>query len=389
MAIPRYASPDAWPLLSAGFRPFFLCAGVWACVAMALWMPLLSGTLQLRSLFDPVAWHFHEMVFGFVSAAIAGFLLTAIPNWTGRLPLQGWPLGGLVLVWLLGRISVAFSATTGGGFAAVADMSFLVVFGAVVGREIIAGRTWRNLPVLVALGLLIAANAMSHAGALGHTDWGAVGKRLAVAVIIMLISLIGGRIIPSFTGNWLRRRGAEDLPVAFDRFDIAVLTVSGFALATWVIFDLTAIVGVLLLVAAVAHAARLARWRGSATWAEPLVWILHIGYAWLPLGLLLLGGSAWSPHVTTSALHALTVGGMGTMILAVMTRASLGHTGAALTADRGTLIVYLLVLVAAAARLFAPFVAEHYMVILHVTAGAWIAAFALFTALYLPRYIRK
>ncbi len=389
MAIPRYAFPDAWPVLSAGFRPFFLCAGVWACLAMALWILLLSGTLQLPSLFDPVAWHFHEMVFGFVSAAIAGFLLTAIPNWTGRLPLQRWSLGGLVLLWLLGRISVAFSAATGGGFAAVADMSFLVVFGAVVGREIIAGRNWRNLHVLVALGLLIAANAMSHAGALGHTAWGTTGKRLAISVIIMLISLIGGRIIPSFTGNWLRRRGAEDLPVAFDRFDIAVLAVSGLALAAWVIFDLTAIVGVLLLLAAVAHAARLARWRGSATWAEPLVWILHIGYAWLPLGLLFLGGSTWAPHVTTSALHALTVGGMGTMILAVMTRASLGHTGAALTADRGTLIVYLLVLVAAVARLIAPFVAESYMAVLHVAAGAWIAAFALFTALYLPRYIRK
>lgn len=389
MAIPRTAAAAAWPLLSAGFRPFFLCAGVWACLAMGLWLPLLAGTLQLPSLFDPVAWHFHEMVFGFVAAAIAGFLLTAIPNWTGRLPLQGWPLAGLVLLWLLGRICVAFSATIGGGLATVGDVAFLAVFLAVVGREIIAGRNWRNLPVLMALGLLIAANAMSHAGALGYADWGAAGKRLAISVVLMLISLIGGRIIPSFTGNWLRRQGAEDLPTAFDRFDSAVLAVSGGALAAWVIFDLTAMIGVLLLLAAAAHGLRLARWRGPATRREPLLWILHIGYGWLPLGLGLLGGSAWAPYLTTSALHALTVGAMGTMILAVMTRASLGHTGAALTADRGTLLVYLLVLAAAVARLIAPLLPEIYMALLHVAAGTWIAAFALFTVLYLPRYLRR
>ncbi|MBL8642424.1 MAG: NnrS family protein [Rhodospirillaceae bacterium] len=388
MAIPRYATVAAWPLLSAGFRPFFLCAGVWACFAMGLWIPLLAGVLTLPSLFDPVAWHFHEMVFGFVVAAIAGFLLTAIPNWTGRLPLQGWPLAGLVLLWFLGRICVAFSGTISGWGSMVGDLAFLLVFLAVVGREIIAGRNWRNLPVLAALGLLIAANAMSHAGVLGHAMWGEAGQRLAVSVVLMLISLIGGRIIPSFTANWLRKKGAENMPTPPDRFDTTVLAVSAMTLTAWVIFDLSTVIGVLLLFTALAHGLRLARWRGAVTRSEPLLWILHIGYAWLPLGLILLGGSAWAPHLTTSALHALTVGAMGTMILAVMTRASLGHTGAALTADRCTLVAYLLVLVAAAARLLAPFMPEHYTTALYVAACSWIAAFALFTLHYLPRYLR-
>lgn len=389
MAIPRYVSAEAWPLLSAGFRPFFLSAGVWACLAMGLWIPLLAGTFQLPSLFDAVAWHFHEMLFGFVAAAIAGFLLTAIPNWTGRLPLQGLPLAMLVLLWAFGRVAVAFSAVTGGMVAAGIDVAFLVVFAGFVGREIIAGRNWRNLPVLGALGILISANVLIHASVLGYSDWGAIGKRLAVSVVIMLISLIGGRIIPSFTGNWLRKRGEDHLPAVFDRVDVATLAMSGVALASWVIWDLTAIVGAFLCLAGAAHGVRLARWRGSATRPEALLWILHVGYAWIPLGLTLLAGSYWDSGLSTTALHALTVGAMGTMILAVMTRASLGHTGATLTADRGTLVAYLLVLIAAVARLVAPFVAGNYMIALDIAAIAWIAAFSVFTAVYLPRYLRK
>jgi uncharacterized protein involved in response to NO len=219
MAIPRYPKTEAWPLLSAGFRPFFLIAGLWACFSMAVWILMLGGTIVLPTAFDPITWHFHELLFGFVAAAIAGFLLTAIPNWTGRLPLQGWPLGGLVLLWSAGRLAVAFSAWTGALPAMAVDLSFLIVFGAVVAREVLAGRNWRNLPILAALALLAVANAMIYAGLLGRTEWEQSGKRLAVAVVIMLIALIGGRIIPSFTTNWLRRQDVALLPVAFNRYD--------------------------------------------------------------------------------------------------------------------------------------------------------------------------
>lgn len=350
---------------------------------------MLRGVAELPTIFGPVAWHFHELLFGFVAAAIAGFILTAIPNWTGRLPLQGWPLGLLILLWILGRVAVAFSAWTGPSLAAAADLAFLVAFAAVVGREIVAGRNWRNLPVLVAVTLLIAANAMIHAGAFDYPSWEAAGKRLAISVVVMLISLIGGRIIPSFTTNWLRRQEADALPVPFDRFDKGTLAISVVALAAWVIVDLNMVSGTALILAAAAHAVRLARWRGSATLREPLLWILHIGYGWLPVGLALLGGAAWMPNLATTAIHALTVGAMGTMILAVMTRASLGHSKRELTAGYGTLAVYLLVLTATMARTVAPFLAVGYTAALDLAGGAWIAAFALFIALYLPLYIRR
>jgi uncharacterized protein involved in response to NO len=389
MAVPRYRSAEAWPLLSMGFRPFFLAAGLWGGLAMALWVLMLRGTVDLPTAFAPAVWHFHELLFGFVAAAIAGFLLTAIPNWTGRLPLQGWPLGGLVLLWVLGRVAVAFSAWTGAPLAAAADLAFLAAFAAVVGREIVAGRNWRNLPVLVALALLVAANAMIHAGAFDHPGWEAAGKRLAVAVVVMLISLIGGRIIPSFTSNWLRRREAGAAPAPFDRFDLGTLGISVAALAAWVVAGLGAISGAVLILAAAAHAVRLARWRGAATLKEPLLWSLHLGYAWLPVGLFLLGSAAWKPDLATTALHALTVGAMGTMILAVMTRASLGHSKRELIAGHGTLAVYLLVLTAAVARVVAPFLDSGYAAALDLAGGAWIAAFGLFVVLYLPLYVRR
>jgi uncharacterized protein involved in response to NO len=393
MAIPRYRSAKPWPILSAGFRPFFLAAGLWACIAMLLWMAMLRGLVELPTAFPPTVWHFHELIFGFVAAAIGGFLLTAIPNWTGRLPLQGWPLGSLVVLWLLGRIAVATSLWLGPPIAMAGDLAFLVVFLAVVGREIAAGRNWRNLPVLIAIALLIAANTLIHLGTLDvafdGAAWEEAGKRLALSVVIMLISLIGGRIIPSFTANWLRRRQADRVPAAFTGFDRAVLVVSAGVLSLWTIAGLTLLAGGGLVLAGALHAARLGRWRGGDTLQEPLLWILHVGYAWLPAGLVLLGAAAWRPDLATSAIHALTVGGMGTMILAVMTRASLGHSKKELVAGRGTVLVYLLVLVAAASRLAAPALDSGYAAALDLAAGAWIAAFVLFVALYAPLYLRR
>jgi uncharacterized protein involved in response to NO len=261
-------------------------------MSMAVWLFMLRGVFELPTIFGPVTWHFHELLFGFAVAAIAGFLLTAIPNWTGRLPLQGWPLGCLVLLWIIGRVAVALSNWTGPALAMVADLAFLVAFAAVTGREIVAGRNWRNLPVLVAVVLLIAANAMMHAGAFGYTDWEAAGKRLAISVVVLLISLIGGRIIPSFTTNWLRRREAGALPAPFGRLDIATLAISALSLTAWVILDLNKGSGSALIIAAVAQAVRLTRWQGVATVQEPLLWILHLGYLWLPIGLVLLGAAA-------------------------------------------------------------------------------------------------
>ncbi|MGH6919581.1 MAG: NnrS family protein [Geminicoccaceae bacterium] len=381
--IPRYR-PFAGPaLLRQGFRPFFLGAGIWAAAAMLVWIIAVQGYVAIPTAFDPVDWHAHEMLFGFVVAAIAGFLLTAIPNWTGRMPLQGFPLAVLVGVWLGGRAAVFGSAWIGAGIAAALDLSFLAILLVVVLREIMAGRNWRNLPIPIVLGGLLVANALTHADAAGIAATGVLGQRLGIGIVILLIGLIGGRIIPSFTLNWLKKRGEAHLPATFGTPDRVALALLVAALMAWVIAPESPLAAAALVLAGLATLIRLVRWRGQRTLAEPLVWSLHLGFLWLPIGLLLTGLSRFLPELPQAAgLHALTAGAMGGMTLAVMTRAILGHSGRPLTADRWTAALYLLVAAAAIVRVAAPFSAESYLPLLWISGLAWISAFAIFAVRY-------
>ncbi len=383
-AIPRYRSHAGPALLSAGFRPFFLAASLWAAVAIPLWLAAFAAGLALPSGLPAVVWHVHEMVFGFAAAAVAGFLLTAIPNWTGRMPLQGGPLCGLVALWAIGRLAVLFSALCGAPLAALADLSFPAAFLGVVAREVVAGRNWRNLPMLTALALLLIGNLLVHLGALGLAATAELGNRLGLATLWMLISLVGGRIIPSFTRNWLAKARPETAPPApAGRLDRAVLAVTGLALLLWVgAPDLPATAWAML-VAGMAVALRLSRWRGAQTLREPLLLILHVGYGWLACGLLLLGANGLCALLpATAALHALTVGAIGTMTLAVMTRASLGHTGRPLTAGPGTRTIYVLITLAALLRVLSPLAGGQTVLALWLAGMAWSGAFGLFAILY-------
>jgi len=381
--IPRYR-PFAGPaLLRQGFRPFFLGAGIWAVAAMVLWIGAVQGYVAIPTAFDPIGWHAHEMLFGFVVAAIAGFLLTAIPNWTGRMPLQGMPLAALLAVWLAGRAAVFGSAWIGSGIAAALDLSFLALLLAVVSREILAGRNWRNLPMPVVLGGLLVANGLTHADAVGLAATGPLGQRLGIGIVILLVGLVGGRIIPSFTLNWLKKRGGSNLPASFGVLDRGALALAAAALAIWVSAPESQIGGAALIAAGVASLVRLARWRGNLTLPEPLVWSLHLGFVWVGVGLPLVGLSALLPDVPPAAgLHALTAGAMGGMTLAVMTRATLGHTGRPLTANRRTAAVYLLVAAAATLRVAAPFLPDLYLALLWTSGLAWCTAFGLFVVHY-------
>jgi uncharacterized protein involved in response to NO len=382
--IPRYRSWTGPVVLSAGFRPFFLLAGLWAAIAMPLWLAVLYGYATLPTAFDPVTWHGHEMLFGFAQAAIAGFLLTAVPNWTGRMPIQGWGLGALALLFVAGRVAVACSVELG-PIAMAIDLAFPLALLAVLGREIVAGRNWRNLPMLAVLGLIATANGLTHLEALGWAATAPIGLRLGIAVVVALIGLVGGRIIPSFTRNWLAKRGVTTLPAPVGRFDAAAMAATIAALAVWTFAPDAWLVAPLMAIAAMANLVRLARWQGYRTAAEPLVWVLHVGFLWLPIGFGLMAFASFTAALAPSAaLHALTGGAIATMILAVSTRATRGHTGRELHADGRTTIIYGLVIASVVARIAAGFSADAYWPLLALAGTAWLAAFALYLFAYGP-----
>ena len=374
-------------LFSFGFRPFFLFGSLYAGAAMLVWLPVFYGTLGLGTAFAPRDWHIHEMLFGYIAAVLAGFLLTAIPNWTGRLPLQGRPLMVLFSVWVAGRLAVSVSATIGWGAAAVIDSAFLVMLAAAAAREIIAGRKWSNLNIVVVVGLLAAANIAFHveAHASGMADY---ASRAGIAVVMMLISLIGGRIIPSFTRNWLAKRGPGRLPIPFGRFDMITLAVSALVLIGWIVRPQESATGVALLVCSGLHIARLARWTGYRTTSDRLVLILHLAYAFVPLGFILAALSAWDLVAPSAGIHAWTGGAIGTMTLAVMTRATLGHTGQTLRASPATHLIYAAVVIAALSRVGAVLQPEHGGPLLAVASVAWAIAFTGFAAAYGPALCR-
>lgn len=379
--IPRLRDYRGPALLSYGFRPFFLFGSLYAGLSILAWLPMFYGELALSTAFAPRDWHIHEMLYGYLPAVITGFLLTAVPNWTGRMPLQGRPLLVLVLVWAVGRVAVTTSAWIGWEAAAVIDNAFLLLVAGAMGREIIKGKNWRNLKVLIALGVLLAGNILFHieAHVLGAADY---GIRFGIAATMMLIMLIGGRIIPSFTRNWLVRENPGRLPAPFGRFDMVTMVAAGAALLAWIAAPGWSVTGAMLIAAGLLQVARLARWAGERTWRDRLVFILHIAYAFVPLGFVLTGLAALGLVSSAAGIHAWSGGAMGIMTLAVMSRASLGHTGRALAASTTLQGLYLLLVVGALARVCAAMHSAWSDALLHVAGLAWAAAFVGFALAY-------
>ena len=323
-------------------------------MALAVWLAMFLGYLQLPSRFDPLTWHIHEMLFGFVMAAVAGFLLTAIPNWTSRLPVRGCPLALLAGLWLLGRIACLISADLPAWLAIAADLSFPVVLFAVAAREIIAGRNWRNLPMTAPVAVFIIADLLMHLEC----------SRCRRAERARLASRAGGAD-PADLGDRrshhseLHAQLADQAPQrtpagASWRGRYRAIGVLHAGLILWAVLPDFRPAGVILVIGAALNAWRLARWAGGATVAEPLLLILHVGYGWMVAGTALLGLSILDTGVpVASAIHALTAGAIGTMILAVMPRVTLGHTGRDLTANRATVAIFVLINAAAVTRVAA------------------------------------
>lgn len=383
LALRRARMEASPPFLRGAFRPFFFGGALWAVVALTIWLLALSGQVTIPSTFGALAWHRHEMLFGFVGAVIAGFLLTAIPNWTGRLPIAGLPLAALFALWLLGRVTVLFSAAAPPAIAAIFDSGFYFLLASVAGREVLQAKN-RNLPVVGLVLLFGIADLLDHLVAGGEIADSEIAWKVAVALITIMISLIGGRLVPSFTRNWLTKNAVRDgLPGQPGKFDLAVVAATALALTAWLASSSRQLTGALLAVAAVVQAIRLARWSGWRTARDPLVLILHVGYAWLPVGIGLLAASQLGTTISQSAaVHALTSGAMATMILAVMTRASLGHTGRDLRAGGATILCYVLVTIGAVLRVASALGWVDYRPGMFVGGAAWIGAFVVFGLAY-------
>jgi len=371
-------------LLAYPFRLFFLLVGLYGVAVVLAWMGFLFGGLALPLGWSPLHWHSHEMLFGFTAAAIAGFILTAVCNWTGAPPLQGRKLLLLGLAWLLGRVAMWLAGYLPLWLVALLDMLFLLCFAAVLLRTLTRHGNRRNLPLAGMILLLAVANLLMHIGFItGGTEWLAQGQALAMGLVALIILVIGGRIIPLFSANWLRNRGSPVVVTVLPVLDRACLLATALLIpAEWL--GQAWLTGVLALAAALLNAWRVWGWKGWYTWREPLLWVLHLGYAWLVIALFLKGLNAFAWVSPASWQHALGTGAMGTLILGVMTRVALGHTGRPLQLPAYAWLIYGAISLAAVCRVGAALGWFDYRLGVMLAATGWCFAFGLFAVMYWP-----
>ena len=373
-------------LFNFPFRLFFLLTGLYGVVTVGAWMSYLFGGLALPLGWSSLHWHAHEMLFGLTSAAIAGFLLTAMCNWTGAPPLHGSALLGVACLWLAGRVMMWTASWWPAGWVAAVDLLFLPWMAIYVARVLLAHGNKRNLIMVAILLLLTLANGMMHAGFMtGSGFWLTLGQLTAFNLITLMMVVIGGRIIPLFTINWLRNNGGDIAAVApsarLDR--VALITTALLVPADW-LMGFPWITGFLAAIAGVLHGARLVTWGGWKTGREPLLWILHLGYAWIVVALLLKGAAAFNLVAASVWQHALGVGAMGTLILGIMTRVALGHTGRSLALPPFGVLIYLAITLGALSRVLTAVHVMDYRVGLSIAAIGWTLAFSLFVLIYWP-----
>lgn len=379
---------------SHAFRPFFLAAGAYSVIALLAWYFWLAihaagaAPVFMTISEPPHLWHAHEMVFGYAAAAVGGFLLTAVPNWTGAERSRGRALILMSGLWLAGRAAMWATALLPPAVPLFLDLAFLPVLGVAAARQLAVQPALRNAIFLSLILALVLGNFEYHMGRLGLFEHGMQkGVQLGLGTLVIMIIVIGGRVIPGFTTNALRRQGIEDrLPVRREPVDISCLILSAAVIIMMALGLNDAIAGSAALGAAIANAVRLTGWRSLETLRQPILWVLHLGYAWIVVGFALLATALLSDWVSeVAALHAFGTGAVGTMTLAIMSRASLGHTGRPIVAPRLIVAAYLLVSASALVRTFGPTLAPGlYNELMLVAGAAWIAAFALFIVVFAP-----
>ena len=387
--LPSPAGTDEPPraaLFALGFRPFFLLAGWYAVASMVVWLWLLRDSMAPANRLATNLWHVHEMLMGYTVAVMAGFLLTAVRNWTNRMTLAGAPLALLAGLWLLGRLLPYFEGTLPQAIIAGTDLVFLPLLAAAIAVPVIQAGHYRSLMFAALLLLLFGANLLLQGGALGMSRAAvAAGVPVAVYIVVLMIVIMGGRVIPFFTERALPG-------VAARRFRlIEILSWVSVLLLLWAELGRAppVIAALAAWAAAAVHGIRLAGWTHRRIWSVPLLWVLHTAYGWLVIGFFLKGAAAWGWLAPNLATHALTAGGIGVMTLGMMSRVSLGHTGRPLQVPPTMTVAFALVNLAALTRVFPPLVSpEHYLTWIRISAGLWIAAFALFSWIYTPILIK-
>ncbi|TAL36085.1 MAG: NnrS family protein [Alphaproteobacteria bacterium] len=384
MPAPSSMSLFEHPMLGRGFRPFFLLAASYSAVSLLGWTGYNAGLWgQPGSFVDPVLWHAHEMIYGFVLAVVAGFLLTAVANWTGGAPVRQLHLMGLCLLWIAGRITMNVNGLPL-WLTAVADNLFIPALAVSLSLPLLKAKNTRNF---IFLGLLTALFSCNVAFFIMQDR---LPLHVAVLVIIAMISLVGGRIIPAFTVAGLRRTGLVVYQQDQSKLDIlCLLSMAGVAASFVLAGAASPVTGLAAVAAAVLHLARFRHYHTLKVFKDPMLWILHAGYAWLVLGLLMLGLAGFGLGMLTVALHALTTGCIGSMCIGMMCRVTLGHTGRHLLARPMTVLMFGIMQLAAILRVLGPVVLPGYYIFWIAASGIlWALCFALYLPVYAPMLVK-
>jgi uncharacterized protein involved in response to NO len=373
------------PVLGYGFRPFFLLGALYSVISLLIWGGFYAGYITPPLfMMDPVSWHAHEMIYGYTMAIVAGFLLTAVSNWTDSTPVRGFHLLGLCVIWLAGRVVMNFDL----GFPEVAVLVFEGAFIPTLAfsLSIPLFKTWdkRNFVFLVLLSILFACDMIF----LITKD--RTSLYVAVMIIIAMISLIGGRIIPAFTVDALEERGEDVDETSQSKLDVlAILSLALVILTLVFVKQGGAILAGTAFLSTLIHALRLRRYHTLRILDNPMVWILHVGYSWVILGLFLIGVSALGFLPFSIALHAFTAGAIGSMTLGMMCRVALGHTGRNKIATKLTKVSFLLMQCAALMRVFGLLIAPEYSIEWIIgSATLWVFCFAVYILIYAPMLLK-
>lgn len=379
-------------LFNYGFRPFFFLAGLFAAISVPLWVGLYAGHMDMGLVSSPMLWHGHEMIYGYTAAAIAGFFLTVVPNWTKVKASKGPILVFLAALWLIGRVAFWAQSLLPYSVVMALDLLFLIALTAVVIRPLINPQYRRQFVFVPILVVMIVANAMTHLGVLGFeafgVDWGVRGLVLGLDATLVLITVMAGRVTPSFTSSYLGHGDPDIKVVQRAGLDRWVVWTMWLLLVVDFFLPVTPWAGAVAIAAAALHVKRLSGWQSLRTLDNPILWVLHLGYVWLIVGLVLRGLSDFDLIPAADAVHALTIGALGTITLAIMTRASLGHTGRGIKAAPVIVVAYVLVSLSAIVRLAAVWLVDMSLELVMVSGVLWTLAFVAFFIVYAPILMR-